>query len=439
MNFTYKQIWLINFPVMMSILIEQLINITDAIFLGHYGEVELGAAALAGMYYLAIYMLGFGFSLGLQVMVGRRNGEGNYNETGKVFLQGLFFLIVLAGSMFVMSWLFSPALLSELITSEEVYEAVIKYLDWRTFGLLFTFPALAFRAFFVGITKTRILTTGAVVMVITNIVLNYLLIFGNFGFPRLGISGAALASTISELSFLIVLVVYVCRKIDKRYYGLRPVYDWQLQLRLFKLSVWSMMYSFTAVAPWFLFFVVIEHLGEEQLAIANIVRSISTVFFVIVCSFSTTTGSLVSNLIGAGEQNCVRGTIRQHIRIGYIFVLPILIFFCLFPDLILRIYTDMPDLRAASVPSLWVLCSAYLVLVPANVYFQSVSGTGNTRTALAMELCVLAIYVTYSAYFIMYLRMDVAFAWTTECVYGIFTLMFCYWYMKKGNWQKKKI
>ena len=50
MNFTYKQIWLINYPVMMSILMEQLINITDAIFLGHYGEVELGASVLAGMY-----------------------------------------------------------------------------------------------------------------------------------------------------------------------------------------------------------------------------------------------------------------------------------------------------------------------------------------------------------------------------------------------------
>lgn len=62
MNYTYKQIWLINFPVMMSILMEQLINITDAIFLGHVGEVELGASALAGIYYLAVYMLGFGFS-----------------------------------------------------------------------------------------------------------------------------------------------------------------------------------------------------------------------------------------------------------------------------------------------------------------------------------------------------------------------------------------
>ena len=57
MNYTYKHIWLINFPIMMSILIEQLINITDAIFLGHVGEIELGASALAGIWYLAVYGL----------------------------------------------------------------------------------------------------------------------------------------------------------------------------------------------------------------------------------------------------------------------------------------------------------------------------------------------------------------------------------------------
>ena len=60
MDYKSKEIWLINLPVMMSILIEQLINITDAIFLGHVGEVELGAAAIAGIWYLAVYMLGFG-------------------------------------------------------------------------------------------------------------------------------------------------------------------------------------------------------------------------------------------------------------------------------------------------------------------------------------------------------------------------------------------
>ena len=160
----------------------------------------------------------------------------------------------------------------------------------------------------------------------------------------------------------------------------------------------------------------------------------------IAMAFAATCGSLVSNLIGAGEQDCVRGNYQAAYPHRVCICNSNIDLFSVYsPDLVLSIYTDMPDLREASIPSLWVLCSAYLVLVPANVYFQSVSGTGNTRTALAMELCVLAIYVTYATYFILYMRMDIAFAWTTESVYGIFILIFCYRYMKKGNWQKKKI
>ena len=88
---------------------EQLINITDAIFLGHVGEVELGASALASVYYLAIYMLGFGFSLGLQVMIARRNGEQRYKETEKTFFQGLFFLSGLAVFLSFTSYVLSSA------------------------------------------------------------------------------------------------------------------------------------------------------------------------------------------------------------------------------------------------------------------------------------------------------------------------------------------
>ena len=67
---------------------EHLIGMTDTAFLGRVGEVELGASALAGVYYLAIFMLGFGFSTGVQIMIGRRNGEGNYTAIGELFNQG---------------------------------------------------------------------------------------------------------------------------------------------------------------------------------------------------------------------------------------------------------------------------------------------------------------------------------------------------------------
>lgn len=96
MNYTYKQIWLLNFPVMLSVLMEQLIHITDAVFLGHVGEIELGASALAGIYYLSVYMLGFGFCVGLQALIARSNGEQRFERTGSLFCQGLFFLSTLA-------------------------------------------------------------------------------------------------------------------------------------------------------------------------------------------------------------------------------------------------------------------------------------------------------------------------------------------------------
>ena len=179
MNYAYKQIWLINLPIMVSLLMEQLINFTDSIFLGHVSQIDLGASALATMYYTAIYMLGFGFSLGIQVVIARRNGEGRYMDVGKVFYQGLIFLSVFAVIIFILSKLFSPVLLRMTISSDNVYQATMRYMEWRDYSYLFAFPLLAIRAFFVGTTNTKILTANSIIMVICNVLFNYLLIFGN--------------------------------------------------------------------------------------------------------------------------------------------------------------------------------------------------------------------------------------------------------------------
>ena len=110
---------------------EHMIGLTDTAYLGRVGEVELGASALAGVYYLVIYMLGFGFSVGAQVMMARRNGEGEYKRIGEVFTQGGLFLFLLAAVLFTASNLLTPHLLHRMIGSEEVYRATMSYLDWR--------------------------------------------------------------------------------------------------------------------------------------------------------------------------------------------------------------------------------------------------------------------------------------------------------------------
>ena len=230
---------------------EQLINITDAVFLGHVGEVELGASALAGIYYLAIYMLGFGFSIGLQVMIARKNGEQHYQETGRIFFQGLLFLSGMAVLLCCFIHFASPFILRRLVSSDEIYQSVICYLNWRSFGLLFSFPFLAFRSFLVGITNTRALSGAAIVAVCINIPLNYWLIFK----LNLGISGAAMASSLAEFGAFLVLLAYMRMGVNKIKYRLKFVYDRKLLAKLLDLSVWSMLHAFISVAPWFLFFV----------------------------------------------------------------------------------------------------------------------------------------------------------------------------------------
>lgn len=381
MNYTYKNIWLINFPVMMSILIEQLINITDAIFLGHVGEIELGASALAGIWYLAIYMLGFGFCLGLQVVIARRNGEQHYSETGKTFFQGLFFLSGLAVFLCLFSKLFSPIILSRLITSAEVYHAVIDYLDGRIWGLLFSFPFLALRSFLVGITRTKALNVAALTAVLVNIPGNWLLIFH----WDMGITGAAIASSFAEACSLAVLAIHVLHKMDKRFYGLSWSFDKAVLFHVCHVSVWSMFHSFISVAPWFLFFVAIEHLGELQLAVANILRSISTLFFVIVNSFAATTGSLVSNLIGADERGQVFPLCSRVIRLGYAIGLPLIALALVFHQPVVSVYTDNPAIVQTAWLPFVVMLLNYVFALPGYVYMNAVTGTGATRIAFIFQ------------------------------------------------------
>lgn len=440
-KYTYKEIWLIAYPILISLVMEQLIGMTDTAFLGRVGEVELGASAIAGVYYLAIFMLAFGFSIGAQIMIARRNGEKNYKAIGPIFYQGIYFLLGLATIVVALSLYFSPHILKSIISSPHIYDASSSYLQWRVLGFFFSFAGVMFRAFFVGTTQTKTLTLNSIVMVLSNVVFNYILIFGKFGCPELGIAGAAIGSSLAELVSLIFFIIYTWKRIDCKKYCLNvlPRFQWEPLKRILNVSLWTMIQNFVSLSTWFTFFLFVEHLGERSLAVTNIIRNISGIPFMVTMAFAATCGSLVSNLIGAGETQYVPGTIRQHIRIGYAFVIPILIFFALFPNLILSIYTDIPELREASIPSLWVLCSAYLIMIPGNFYFHSVSGTGNTRTALGLELCVLTIYMVYITYIILYLRVDVALCWTSEHVYAIFNLLFSYLYIKRGNWQKKRI
>lgn len=441
MRYTNKQIWHITYPILVAVLMEHMINLTDTAFLGRVGEVELGASALAGVYYMAIFMLGFGFSVGAQILMARRNGEGNYSAIGPIFWQGVTFLVGLAAVIFTVSQAVTPRVLERMIDSPEVCAATNDYLRWRVYGFFFSFVAVMFRAFLVATTQTKILTLNSLVMVGANVVLNYALIFGKWGMPTLGIAGAAIASSVSEAISVAFFAVYTWRKVDWRRYalGFRLRMNRELLGGILNVSVWTMIQYFLSSATWFIFFLSVEHLGERPLAISNIVRSVSTFFFMPITAFAAANSSLVSNLMGAGEQSHVMSTCRQTIRLGFFFIVPLLALTFLFPSAVLRIYTDDLPLIETAVPSLYVMLSSLLISCPGNILFSTVSGTGNTRRAFVMEVCTLALYLAYVVYIAIVRKADVAVCWTTEHVYWGILLLFVALYLRRGTWKEKKI
>lgn len=439
--YSKKHIIKISSPILLSLLAQNLIQVIDTAFLGRVGEVELGASALAGIIYIALYTLGFGFSMGSQILIGRRNGEGNYSKIGEIVIQGVLFLLIPAILLIPVLKYAAAQWLPMMFNSQNVAGAVTEYLEWRIFGIIFAFTNVMFRAFYIGIARTKVLTLNALVMAVVNVVFDYGLIFGNLGMPEMGIGGAALASVIAEFSSTVFFVVYTYKSVDLEKYGFRRTrFQWVVVKRILNISIFMMMQYLFSIVTWMLFFVFIEnYLGERPLAVTNIVRSFYTIFTIPSHALGSATSTLVSNTIGSGRRDEVLPLVKRLSFLSLAVMLCVIAVVSAFPRLMIHIYTDDPSLINDTVSPLYVLISSLPLYSIGTVLFSGVSGTGNTRTALKYEIVTLVFYMAYMWFVIAFLRSSVALAWTTEHVYWLFLLIFSFLYLKSGKWKEKEI
>lgn len=440
-SYSYARIWEVAYPILLTMLVQNLIQVIDTAFLGHVGEVELGASAIAGVYYIAIFTIAFGFSTGAQILIGRRNGEKNFDKIGEIVVFGAAFLWIMAFFIFFATRLFSGPVLGKIIHSPNILDASLAYLDWRIWGLFFATINIMFRAFFVGIARTKVLTINAIIMASTNILFDYALIFGHWGFPQMGIGGAALASVISEGVSVLFLFIYLLSAIDLKKYGFIGVFRKNIRIvgNILNVSVSLMIQQFLSLSGWLVFFLVIEKMGEMALASSNIIRSLYMIMGIPVFALSATASTLVSNTIGAGKHKEVMSLIWKIAWMALAISSVLCVFLFCFPGLALRIYTSDMELIHESMPSLYVILAVLLTWSIGHVFFQSVSGTGNTRSALIIEIIVLGMYIAWMIFVGVYLKAPLAVCWTVEWIYAFFTGLFSYIYFKKGKWMNKEI
>lgn len=438
--YTNKEIWRVTYPIFLGLLAQNVINVTDTAFLGRVGEVALGAAAMGGLLYICVYTIAFGFSVGSQILIARRNGEGNYRAVGPIMWQGTAFCFGMAVCLLILMYFSAAPLIRLLITSDSIYGATYEFFTWRIWGFLFAFVNVMFRGLYIGITRTKVLTMNAVVMALVNVVLDYALVFGELGLPEMGVRGAALASVIAEASSLLFFLLYTYYKVDLKKYGLNRFgqFDLSMVLRILRISCFTMVQYFLAMAIWFVFFVALERLGQRQLAVANIVRSVYVVLLIPVQALSTTANTLVSNLIGAGGSSGVVTLLHKISRMSFL-IMVVCVGLCMaFPGSILSVYTNEEALLVESVSALYVVCGAMLIASLANVYFNGISGTGNTQAALVLEVFVQVFYALYIIVVGMVIQAPVDVCFTTEVIYYVLMLGSSLIYLKKANGRTKR-
>lgn len=439
--YSYKNIWHIAGPIILGSLAQDIITIADTIFIGRIGEISIGAIAIAGIFYLAIVMLAFGFGIGIQVLIARRYGEKKYEELTKIVFHSLLLLLFFAVIIFAVLQVFTPFILSQIVENRLIRQGALDFLTIRYFGLFAAFLNVGFRSLFIGISKTKIISHTTVIMSIANILFDYLLIFGvGTSLTPMGLKGAALASVIAEYIALIIFMktTFTKKSLSNFRFSIKQRVNFTLIKQILKIATPTMAQNFISFVAWFVFFIFVEKMGSQQLAVSNIIRSIYIILLLPITGFAAATNSLISYSIGIKQNDKIFLIIKKSILLSWVFIGAITLISLLFPTQIISVFTSDYNLQSATLPVFYIISGASFFLAFGIILFNAVTGTGNTFSAMIIEISVIALYL-YGVNLMARLNISITYVWIMEFFYGLGLGVVSLFWLKLAKWQNKKV
>ena len=210
--------------------------------------------------------------------------------------------------------------MESITSSKEIYHASVEFIVWRSYGIFFGLLNAALIAFYVGTKNTWVLVWTTLLLTLTNIFLDYSLVFGNFGFPAWGVKGAAVATVTSEALVSVLLLIYSVKFVDIKKYKLFNFVNIQLDtiINILKTSGPMMIQSFVSLTAWFIFFTVIEKMGQRELAVSQIIKNIYMLLVVPIFGYNSAMNTITSNLIGEGKNDEVIPALFKVLVFGFL-------------------------------------------------------------------------------------------------------------------------
>jgi putative MATE family efflux protein len=433
-----RQILSIALPITLAILIPQINMLTNSIFLGHLGTDALGNAGITGVFYLIFAVAGHGFNNALQTVFSKYAGSGQPDLFKIIFSQGIRIALQFALVGIAFTWLIAPIIMKE-VADPTHYDTEMNFLKIRILGLPFLYIFQLGNAFLVASLNSRYLMIAFLFETLVNVLLDYLLIFGNWGFPEMGFNGAAVASVLAELTGMLVVIGVL------RFTGLQKKYALPGNLRfdktfnkeIIKVSLPLVAQYMISVTTWLVFFLLIEGRGTEAKAISNVMRNVFGIAGVFVWAFASTTSSMVSNLMGQQrEQEVIKLTKRITLwSIGLCFVMVGTL--NLFPAIFFKLFGQSSNFIEQGIPVIRVVSLGLLLMSVANVWLNAVTGTGKTKVNLLIEVMAISLYLIYTYYFMKVNYISLSMAWSNEFIYWSSVFLMSAFYMYSKKWQKK--
>jgi MATE family multidrug resistance protein len=433
-----RQILSIALPITLAILIPQINMLTNSIFLGHLGTDALGNAGITGVFYLIFAVAGHGFNNALQTVFSRYAGSGQPDLFKIIFSQGIRIALQFALVGIAFTWLIAPIIMKE-VADPTHYDTEMNFLKIRILGLPFLYIFQLGNAFLVASLNSRYLMIAFLFETLVNVLLDYLLIFGNWGFPEMGFNGAAVASVLAELTGMLVVIGVL------RFTGLQKKYALPGNLRfdktfnkeIIKVSLPLVAQYMISVTTWLVFFLLIEGRGTEAKAISNVMRNVFGIAGVFVWAFASTTSAMVSNLMGQQrELEVIKLTKRITLwSIGLCFVMVGTL--NLFPAIFFKLFGQSSNFIEQGIPVIRVVSLGLLLMSVANVWLNAVTGTGKTKVNLLIEVMAISLYLIYTYYFMKVNYISLSMAWSNEFIYWSSVFLMSAFYMYSKKWQKK--
>lgn len=440
----YREVLTIAFPLILSTGAWSIQQFVDRMFLTWYSPEAIAASMPAGILNFTILSFFIGTTSYVGTFVAQYFGSGQYEMIGKVLWQGVFFSMTAIVAMLIFIPLAGP-IFDLAGHSEEIKVLERDYFTILCFGGFFPVVAAALSGFFSGLGKTWTVMWVNMVATAFNIVLDYLMIFGNFGFPRMGVKGAAIATVLAGATSAILFFNFLLKRSNRETYGiLKGMYfDKDLFLRLVKFGFPAGVQFFIDVLGFTLFLMFVGRYGKIELAATNIAFNINTLAFMPMIGFGIAVSVMVGQALGNNRADEAEYATWSAVQLASVYMLSIATCYLLFPRLFLQPFGVAGDAEAfEQIYDYGVVLLRFIAVFTisdalAIIFSSAIKGAGDTRFVMKSIFIAswgLLVIPTYVA--VVVLKWSLFSAWAIATIYITSLGIIFFLRFRAGKWKK---